>query len=83
MTTRYPESSRHVESASRRAIARRHWPFGALLAGGLALRAGAWIAYRPALVYIDSPRYLGSDQHGLDPLGYRYLLLRPVLLAGG
>ena len=62
---------------------RRHWPFGCLLAAGLALRAGALVAYRPALVYIDTARYLGNDKHGLDPLGYTYLLLRPVLLAGG
>ncbi len=62
---------------------RRHWPFGCLLAAGLALRAGALIAYRPALAYIDTARYLGDDKHGLDPLGYTYLLLRPVLLAGG
>jgi hypothetical protein len=65
------------------ATARRHWPFAVLFAGGLALRAAAAIAYRPALVYIDTPRYLGGDQGGLDPLGYTYLLLRPVLGAGG
>jgi hypothetical protein len=64
-------------------MARRHWAFGVLLAGGLALRAIAQIAYRPALVYIDTPRYLGDDAGGLDPLGYSYLLLRPVMLARG
>jgi len=61
----------------------QHLPFGGLLAAGLALRAAAWIGYRPALAYIDTARYLGDDKHGLDPLGYSYLLLRPVLLAGG
>jgi hypothetical protein len=66
-----------------RAMVRRHWPFAILLAGGVALRAAATIAYRPALIYIDTPRYLGGDQGGLDPLGYTYLLLRPVLGAGG
>ena len=66
-----------------RAMVRRHWPFAVLLAVGVALRAAATVAYRPALVYIDTPRYLGGDQGGLDPLGYTYLLLRPVLLAGG
>jgi hypothetical protein len=65
-----------------RAIVRRHWPFVILLAVGVALRAAATIAYRPALIYIDTPRYLGGDQGGLDPLGYTYLLLRPVLAAG-
>ena len=56
---------------------------GGLLAAGVALRAAVWIGYRPALVYIDTARYLGDDKHGLDPLGYSYLLPRPVLLAGG
>ena len=64
-------------------MVRRHWPFAILLAVGVALRAAATIAYRPALIYIDTPRYLGGDQGGLDPLGYTYLLLRPVLEAGG
>lgn len=63
--------------------ARRHWPFAVLLAAGFALRLAAAVAYGPAIVYIDTPRYLGADQHGLDPLGYSYLLLRPILLAGG
>jgi hypothetical protein len=66
-----------------RAMVRRHWPLVILLAVGVALRAAATLAYRPALVYIDTPRYLGGDQGGLDPLGYTYLLLRPVLAAGG
>jgi Dolichyl-phosphate-mannose-protein mannosyltransferase len=66
-----------------RAMVRRHWPFAILLATGVALRAAATVAYRPALIYIDTPRYLGGDQGGLDPLGYTYLLLRPVLGAGG
>ena len=66
-----------------RAVVRRHWPFVILLVVGAALRAAATIAYRPALIYIDTPRYLGGDQGGLDPLGYTYLLLRPVLAAGG
>jgi len=66
---------------TRRAMV-RHWPFAVVFAAGLALRAAATIAYRPALIYIDTPRYLGGDQGGLDPLGYTYLLLRPVLLAG-
>jgi hypothetical protein len=66
----------------RRAMA-RHWPFAVVFAAGLALRVAATITYRPALIYIDTPRYLGGDQGGLDPLGYTYLLLRPVLLAGG
>jgi hypothetical protein len=64
-------------------MVRRHWPFAILLAAGVALRVAATVAYRPALIYIDTPRYLGGDQGGLDPLGYTYLLLRPALGAGG
>jgi len=65
------------------ALARRHWAFGVVLTAGLVLRLAALVAYQPALVYLDSPRYLGTDQRGLDPLGYSYLLLRPVSLAVG
>jgi hypothetical protein len=60
-------------------MVRRHWPFWVLAGAGLALRICATIAYRPALVYIDSVRYLGGDERGLDPLGYSFLLLRPLL----
>jgi hypothetical protein len=78
------ESGQALTATARyRALARRHWAFGVVLAAGLALRVAALVAYRPALVYLDSARYLGADQRGLDPLGYRYLLLRPVLLADG
>ena len=65
------------------AMVRRHWPFAILLTAGVALRTAVTVAYRPALIYIDTPRYLGGDQGGLDPLGYTYLLLRPVLGGGG
>jgi hypothetical protein len=70
-------------TARYRTLARRHWAFGVVLAAGLALRVAALVAYQPALVYLDSARYLGADQRGLDPLGYSYLLLRPVLRADG
>src|ERR1700691_4163238 len=60
-------------------MVRGHWPFGVLAVAGLALRVCATIAYRPALIYIDSVRYLDGDERGLDPLGYSFLLLRPLL----
>jgi hypothetical protein len=58
-----------------------------LLAAGVALRLLATVAYRPALIYIDSVyAYLNPlhslDPSGPDPLGYDILLLRPVLAAG-
>jgi hypothetical protein len=50
-----------------------------LLAGGLALRLLAEVAYRPALLYIDSAKYL-EGPGGTAPQGYRALLrlLDPV-----
>src|SRR5262249_26780085 len=40
------------------ALARRHWLFAVLLTAGLVLRILVQIAYRPALIYIDSTKYL-------------------------
>jgi hypothetical protein len=57
---------------------RRHWLAAAFLLAGLALRALAQIAYRPALFYIDSTRYL-YHSGGSDPVGYR-LPLKIILL---
>ncbi|GAA3580030.1 glycosyltransferase family 2 protein [Amycolatopsis ultiminotia] len=65
---------------------RRHAVLLVLLAAGTALRVLAWVAYRPALLYIDSFRYLDNlhalraDQ--LNPIGYD-LVLRPLLAVGG
>ena len=56
------------------AILRRNWPAVALLAAGLALRVLAQFAYRPAIFYIDTPRYLLNQASGMDPLGYKAVL---------
>jgi hypothetical protein len=61
-------------------LAREHWLLALLLTAGLVLRVLAQVAYRPALFYIDSLRYL-YDAHGADPVGYR-VLLKPLLLVG-
>jgi hypothetical protein len=62
----------------------RHWPFCLLLAVGLALRAATQIAYQPALLYIDSKKYLFGTEvkswGAFDPLGYTLLVLRPALM---
>jgi hypothetical protein len=52
------------------ALLRRHWLVLALLLIGLVFRVGVQLAYRPALFYIDTTRYLYSAQ-GNDPVGYR------------
>ncbi len=61
-------------------VLRRHWLLAVLLAAGLTLRILAEVAYRPALFFSDSVRYLYLSG-GNDPLGYR-VLLKPVLLVG-
>jgi hypothetical protein len=64
----------------------RHWVFALLLAAGLVLRVAAQIGYQPALLYIDSKKYLFGTEvkfwGAFDPLGYLLLVLRPVLWFG-
>jgi hypothetical protein len=64
-----------------RTLARRHWLFMIVFCAGLSLRVLTQVAYSPALVYIDSYRYLHGDS-SLDPLGY-LVLLWPLQRAGG
>ena len=51
-----------------------------VLAAGLGLRVVTQVAYRPALFYIDSYKYL-TDSGGSDPVGYN-ILLKPILWLG-
>ncbi len=51
-----------------------------MLAAGLGLRVVTQIAYRPALFYIDSYKYLAGSG-GSDPVGYN-ILLKPILWLG-
>ena len=68
------------------ATARRHWLIALLLAAGLILRAITQLAYEPALLFIDSKKYIfgtnfsTTDWGSFDPLGYTLFLLRPVLM---
>jgi hypothetical protein len=62
------------------ALLRQHWLAAILLAVGLVLRVLAELAYRPALFYIDSVKYI-SDAQGNDPEGYK-APLRAILLVG-
>ena len=63
------------------AALRRHWLMVILLAAGLALRVLTQVAYRPALVYIDSIKYLFGAYPGNDPPGYQ-LVLQAFLKVG-
>jgi hypothetical protein len=67
-------------------VLRQNWVLALLLAAGLVLRALAQIGYQPALLFIDSKKYIfGTDLTtpawgSFDPIGYTLLVLRPVLL---
>lgn len=64
------------------ATARRHWLVSVLLAAGLTLRLLAQIAYQPALIYVDTLKYLYGASPGSEPLGYT-AVLKTILLGGG
>ena len=59
----------------------RHWLVALLLAAGLVLRVLATAAYQPALIYVDTLKYLYGASPGSDPLGYMYIL-RAILAVG-
>jgi len=79
-----PRGSAEAAAWLDRAIAtvRRHWLVSALLAAGLVLRLLSQIAYQPAIIYVDTLKYLYGASPGADPLGYRWLL-KAILSAGG
>jgi hypothetical protein len=52
------------------AALRRHWLAAVLLAAGTVLRVLVLLAYRPALFFVDSVRYLYNAE-GMDPVGYK------------
>ena len=63
--------SRARALASRAAAGlRQHWLAAILVGLGLVLRVMAQFAYRPALFYIDSVKYL-HNSYGNDPEGYK------------
>jgi hypothetical protein len=60
---------------------RQHWLFALGLLAGLVLRVLTQLAYQPALIYIDTEKYLYNGYPGADPVGYKAPLA--VLLAIG
>jgi hypothetical protein len=79
-----PESAPRPQPWPARAavLLRRHWLVSAFLAAGLVLRVLAKVAYSPALIYVDTLKYLYGVYPGSDPLGYR-ALLKVLLPFGG
>jgi len=69
-------------------VLRKHWLLALLIAGGLVLRVVVQFAYEPALLFIDSKKYLygtefsTSSWGSYDPIGYTLLMLKPVLVVG-
>jgi len=87
VTAAPPRPSGAADRAARLAgLLRRHWLLALVLLGGAVLRAAAQLAYRPALLYIDSFRYLDDVgvfyPGGINPVGYELALLGPGLLVG-
>ncbi len=61
---------------------RRHWLASLLGVAGIGLRVVAQISYHPALLYVDSVKYLYNAWPAADPLGYN-APLRGILAIGG
>ncbi len=62
-------------------LLRRHWMASALVTAGLVLRILTQMAYHPAIVYIDSLKYVYDAWPGSDPVGYK-IPLRLILAVG-
>src|SRR5215470_1089340 len=63
------------------AMLRTHWLASILIAGGVVFRALAQMAYHPAIIYIDTLKYLYNAWPGSDPVGYK-VPLKAILLVG-
>jgi hypothetical protein len=66
-----PPAARQARFA---ALLRRHWLVTALLVAGLAFRVLSKLAYQPALIYVDTLKYLYGVYPGTDPAGYQAVL---------
>ena len=79
-----PNEPRRWQRALR--VVRQHWLFAVVFALGLSLRVVTQLAYRPALLFIDSYHYLkllhDLSPTGSQPIGYAVIVLRPLLWIG-
>ena len=62
-------------------VLRYHWLASILIAAGVALRVLAQMAYHPAIIFIDTLKYLYGSWPGSDPIGYK-VPLKAILLVG-
>jgi hypothetical protein len=78
-----PEPPSALRALSKRALTvlGTHWIASVVIAAGLVLRLLAQLAYHPALLYVDTLKYLYGAWPAADPLGYK-LILKPILLVG-
>jgi hypothetical protein len=65
-----PQPGQAARRRASLAALRRHWLAAVLLAAGTVLRVLVLLAYRPALFFVDSVRYLYNAE-GMDPVGYK------------
>jgi hypothetical protein len=63
------------------AMLRVHWLASILIAAGVILRVLTEMAYHPAIIYIDSLKYLYDAWPGADPVGYK-IPLKLILAVG-
>jgi hypothetical protein len=63
------------------AMLRTHWLASIVIAAGVVLRVLAQIAYHPAIIYIDTLKYLYDSWPGSDPVGYK-VPLKLILAVG-
>lgn len=61
---------------------RQHWLASALIVAGLVLRLLVQAAYTPAIIYIDTLKYLYGAWPGSDPVAYK-VPLKMILALGG
>jgi hypothetical protein len=61
---------------------RRNWLGSALIAAGIVMRLLVQAAYQPAVVYIDTLKYLYGARPGADPVAYK-IPLKMILALGG
>jgi hypothetical protein len=62
-------------------VLRHHWLASILIGLGIVLRALAQMAYHPAIIYIDTLKYLYDNWPGSDPVGYK-VPLKAILAVG-